>query len=85
MPYGDIYTLMGVGGFFLICGLCVAIWGRIMEKKYYDSTSEHSDLREYMEHWPPRPQYWAWSVGGWISLAIGSLMLIAGGILWFRV
>jgi len=82
MPYNDFWILMGIGGLFVLLGLAAIIWGKIEEKSYYDSLSSRTDLREYLEHWPQRPEPGALKVGGWIAIAIGLLMLALGGGRW---
>lgn len=81
MPQNDWLALMGVGGLFILLGMAAIIWGKCEEKGYYDSLSTRSDKREFLEHWPQRPQFGALKIGGRIALAIGVLMLIMGGIL----
>ena len=85
MPHADWLILMAVGGLFIILGLAAVFWGRHEEKSYYNSLSRrHDDLREFLEHWPLRPQPGAPKIGGWIAIAAGVLMLILGGafLLW---
>lgn len=83
MPYGDYVVLMGVGGLFIILGFATVIWGKREEKGYYNSLSTRpGDTREFMEHWPPRPQPGALKAGGWIAVAIGVVLLITGGVFW---
>ena len=82
MPYGDWFVLMGVGGGFIILGLIGIIWGRYEEKSYFNSLAERRDLREFMAHWPERPQPGALRTGGWIAIALGLIMLIVGVIFW---
>ena len=83
MPQGDYFILMGFGVVFLLLGLGAYIWGR-REQERYDNTlaTRTTDLREFMEHWPPRPQPGALKVGSRIAFIIGLLTLITGGILW---
>ena len=82
MPYSDFLILMGVGGLFILIGLVAVFWGKTEEKRYYDALTNRTDVREYMEHWPRRPEPGAWKVGGWIALAIGLILLVVGGIFW---
>ena len=83
MPPGDYLILMYVGGGFIILGLAGIFWGRHEEKAYFDSlAARDNDLREFMAHWPQRPQPGAWKVGGWIAASIGLLMLVIGSIFW---
>ncbi|MEE8419288.1 MAG: hypothetical protein V3S02_04155 [Dehalococcoidales bacterium] len=82
MPDGNLIVLMGIGGFFIVLGLAAIIWDRNEEKGYYDSISSRPDTREFLDKWPPRAQFGALKIGGRISLAIGVLMLIIGGVFW---
>ena len=79
----DFFVLMGVGGLFIILGLATIIWGKSEEKGYYKSLSTRAgDLREFLAHWPQRPQPGALKIGGWIAIAIGVVMLAVGVALW---
>ncbi len=78
----DWFILMGVGGLFILLGLAAIIWGKGEEKSYYESLSARKDMREYLEHWPERPEPGALKVGGWIAITIGLLMLAMGGVFW---
>jgi len=80
MPQRDWLILMAMGGVFIILGLVAIVWGRSEEKRYYDAMASRTDVREYLEHWPPRPEPGALKTGGWISIGIGLLMLAMGGI-----
>ena len=84
MPQGESFILMGMGGLFSLLGLAALFWGRHEEKSYYDSVSSHHDAREFLEHWPPRPEPGALKMGGWIAIGLGLLMLVMGGafLLW---
>jgi hypothetical protein len=74
--------LAGVGGLFIVLGLATVIWGKKEEKSYFNTLStRRGDTREFMEHWPPRPQPGALKIGGWIAVAIGVVTLITGGVL----
>ena len=82
MQQHDWVVLMGMGGLFILLGLGAIIWGRSEEKSYYNSLSTHrNDAREFLEHWPQRPQFGALKIGGWIAMAIGLLMIVMGGAL----
>ena len=82
MPQGDCFILMGVGGGFIILGLVGIIWARHEEKSYFEALAARPDLREFMAHWPERPQPGALRIGGWIAIAVGLLLLIVGVVLW---
>jgi len=79
MPEQASFVLIGMGGFFLLLGLGAILWGRSEEGSYYDSLSTRTDAREFLEHWPQRPQFGALKIGGWIAIAVGGLMIIIGG------
>lgn len=81
MPQHDYFVLIGMGALFILLGLAAIIWGRSEEKSYYDSLSSRTDAREFLEHWPQRPQFGALKIGGWIAIAIGALMAVMGGAL----
>ena len=78
----DWFLIMGMGGLFILLGLAAIIWGRKEEKDYYDSLSTQADAREFVEHWPRRPQFGALKTGGWIAIAVGALMAVMGGAFW---
>jgi len=82
MPQYDWLMLIGMGGLFVLLGIAAIIWGRREEKSYYDSLSTRTDTREFLEHWPQRPQFGALKIGGRIAIAIGGLMIIMGGAFW---
>ena len=69
-----------IGVVFIILGLGVIIWGKREEKSYYDSLVTRTDLREFFEHWPRRPEPGSLKIGGWIAVAVGLVMVIIGGI-----
>ena len=84
MPNTDLIILMGMGGLFILLGLGGIFWGRREQKGYYDSIAGRSDVREFVEHWPQRPELSALRIGGWIAIVVGVLMLVMGGafLLW---
>ena len=81
MAFQDWLIPLVVGGVFIILGLSLVIWGRREEKRYYDSLTTRTDLREFIAHWPGRPQPGALKVGGWIAMAVGLVIAVTGGIL----
>lgn len=84
MPDVEYVIMMAVGAGFVVLGLVGILWGRHEEKSYFDSLAAHSsdDVREFMEHWPERPQPGAIKTGGWIAIAAGLLLLVGGAIFW---
>ncbi|GAI11613.1 unnamed protein product [marine sediment metagenome] len=82
VPSGDYLILMGMGGLFIFLGLVSVIWGKTEEKRYYDSLSTRTDVREFLEHEPEHPQPGALKIGGWIAIAVGLLMVAMGSAFW---
>jgi len=82
MTQQDVFVLIGMGCLFILLGLAAFIWDKKEEKGYYDSLSSRPDTREFLEHWPQRPQFGALKIGGWITITIGILMVIMGGAFW---
>jgi len=77
----DSLILIGVGGLFLVIGILMYTWGKREEDSYYREVAKRpGDTREFMEHWPPRPQPGALKIGGVIAIALGGVLLVAGGV-----
>ena len=88
MPYGEYLVLVVIGGVFLILGLATIMWGKHEEKSYFDGLAERTtDLREFVDRWPPRPQPGSLKTGGWIAIIIGLLAVAVGlaVVLWARM
>ena len=85
MSQGAWLILVGMGGGFIVLGIIGILWGRYEEKKYYSALAERRDVREFVSHWPERPQPGSLKIGGWIAFAAGAIMLIVGFILWLLV
>jgi len=83
MPHQDWFILMVMGGLFILLGLGAIFWGRVEEKSYFDSLSTRTDVREYMEHWPQRPEPGALKIGGWIAITLGLVVLALGVVFLF--
>ena len=84
MPHGDWFILIGMGVLFILLGLVAFIRGKREEKNYYNAIATRSDVREFFEHKPERPEPGALKIGGWIAMAVGLLMVVMGGafLLW---
>lgn len=77
----DCLILIGVGGLFLVIGILMYTWGKREEESYYRELAKRpGDTREFMEHWPPRPQPGALKIGSIIAIALGGVLLVTGGI-----
>jgi len=76
-------AILGMGGFFLLLGIIFILWSKREQKGYYNSILlTQKDIRESLTHEPGRPWLSAWQIGGMISLIVGSMLLIGGGVLW---
>ena len=81
MPLSDYFILLSIGGFFILLGIGLILWGKGEKKGYYDSLMARHDTREFLEHWPPRPRVGAGKIGGWVALAVGLVVAAIGGAL----
>ena len=75
--------LLIMGGVFTVFGIAFEFWGRAEEEAYYSAMARKFDVREFIEHMPFRPEPGALRIGGRIAIALGVMLLIAGGILWW--
>jgi hypothetical protein len=74
----DDLIIIGIGALFIIVGLIAFGWGRREESTYNNYLSHLDDVREFLTHWPERPEPQGLFVGGWISVAVGLLLIILG-------
>jgi hypothetical protein len=79
----DITTVLIIGGVFLFLGLIAFLWSRREEGAWYDSISDHVDVREFLDHTPGRPEPNALRIGGKISIAVGIVLLLFGAGFYF--
>jgi hypothetical protein len=83
MLEGSYQIILGMGGFFVLLGIAFILGNRREKRKYYDSVLlTQRDIKETMTHEHERFWLQAWQIGGRISLVIGIVLLIIGGILW---
>ena len=82
MPEGKWFVLVIVGGVFLILGIIGILWGIREEKRIFEALSKKPDLREFSLRHVESPQPGALKIGGWIAIALGVLMVVAGIIFW---
>lgn len=82
MPEGKWFVLVIVGGVFLILGIIGILWGIREEKRIFEALSRKPDLREFSLRHVESPQPGALKIGGWIAIALGVLMAVAGIIFW---
>ena len=82
MSLANCQAVLGLGVFFILLGIVFILWNKREEGKYYDSISTQRDVKEFVTHEPERSWLNAWRIGGRISLVIGIILAIAGGVLW---
>jgi nitrogen fixation-related uncharacterized protein len=84
MSVHDLTIMVVVGGIFLILGIIGFIWSRIEEGGYYDTISEHIDVREFLDRSPGRIEPEALIIGGKLCMAVGIVILLVslGFYLW---
>jgi hypothetical protein len=83
MSAASYQVILGMGGFFVLLGVVFILGNRREKKKYYNSVLlTHRDIKETITHEHERFWLQAWQIGGWISLVLGIVLLIIGGILW---
>ena len=78
----NVLALFGIALLFFVIGAGAFIWDRKEKNSYYNSITSRPDMREFFNHWPPRAEFGALKIGGWISVVIGIIMLIIGGVFW---
>jgi hypothetical protein len=84
MLEGSYQVILGLGGFFVLLGIIFILGNRREKRKYYDSVLlTERDIKETITHEHERFWLQAWQIGGRVSLVVGIVLLIIGGILWF--
>jgi len=82
MPLATCQAILGMGGFFILLGVIFILWNKKEKKAYYNSILTQKDVKEFITHEPERPWLNAWQIGGRMSVILGILLALAGGILW---
>jgi hypothetical protein len=83
MDQGDWYILAIVGGIFILLGIIGILWGIREEKRLFEALAAKPDLREFSMRHVETPQPGALKAGGWIAIAVGVVVLIAGIVIWW--
>jgi len=78
----DLLVVFILGGLFVLIGTGIFLWGKVEEKEYYKAIADHSDVREYMEHTPERPEPASLKIGGIIASLLGLFIIILAGVFW---
>ncbi|HEU65218.1 MAG TPA: hypothetical protein ENN57_00960 [Chloroflexi bacterium] len=82
MPLAGHQVMLMMGGGFVLLGIIFILWNKREKKKYYNSILlTQRDIKETITHEHERFWLHAWQIGGRISLVIGIVLLIIGGIL----
>jgi hypothetical protein len=74
---------VAIGVTILLLGIGLIIWGVKEGSDYYDSLINGFDLREFFSRWPPRPEAGALITGGWIAIAVGIIIGVVGGLIFW--
>ncbi len=83
MSGASYHIILGMGGFFVLLGIIFILGNRREKRKYYNSILlTQRDIKETITHEHERFWLQAWQIGGWISLVVGIVLLIIGGVLW---
>jgi hypothetical protein len=83
MLQDNYQAVLGLGAFFILLGIVFILWNRREKNKYYNSILlTRRDIQETITREHERFWLHAWRIGGWISLIVGMVLLIMGGILW---
>jgi hypothetical protein len=86
MLEGSYQVIWVLGGLFVLLGVIFILLNRREKNKYYNSILlTQRDIKETITHEHERFWLYAWQIGGRISLIVGIVLLIIGGILWFIV
>ena len=83
MLEGSYRVILGLGGFFVLLGIIFMLGNRREKNRYYNSILlTRRDIQETITREHERFWLQAWKIGGWISVIVGSVLLIIGVILW---
>jgi hypothetical protein len=74
---------LGMGGFFALLGIVFILGNRREKSRYYNHILlTRRDIKEIITREHERFWLLAWQTGGRVSLIVGIVLLIIGGILW---
>jgi len=80
VPWFDWYILVGMGRSSYSWVLSALPGGRYEERSYYDNIANRPDVREFLDHFPWRPEPHAIIIGSRIVIIVGIFMLIFGAV-----
>jgi len=82
MSLATYQIILVLGGCFLLLGIIFMLWNKREKNKYYNSILlTRRDIKETITHEHERFWLQAWQIGGRISLIVGIILLIIGGIM----
>jgi hypothetical protein len=82
MSLATYQIILVLGGCFLLLGIIFILWNKREKNKYYNSILlTRRDIKEIITHEHERFWLQAWQIGGRISLVVGIVLLIIGGIM----
>jgi len=82
MSAASYQVILGMGGFFVLLGIIFILGNKREKEKYYNSILlTRRDIKETITHEHERFWLQAWQIGGRISLIVGIVLLIIGGIM----
>jgi hypothetical protein len=76
-----VWLLAGTGLGFVILGLVLILIGHSGENKYFTSLTERADVRRYIER-RTIAEFISLKVGGRVSIAVGLVLMVTGGVFW---
>jgi hypothetical protein len=82
MSLATYQIILVLGGCFLLLGIIFILLNKREKNKYYNSILlTRRDIKETITHEHERFWLQAWQIGGRISLIVGIVLLIIGGIM----
>jgi len=82
MSLATYQIILVLGGCFLLLGIIFILWNKREKNKYYNSILlTRRDIKETITHEHERFWLQAWQIGGRISLIVGIILLIIGGVM----
>jgi len=82
MPLASYQVILVMGGCFLLLGIIFILWNKREKNRYYNSILlTRRDIKETITREHERFWLQAWQIGGRISLIVGIILLIIGGIM----
>jgi hypothetical protein len=82
MSLATYQIILVLGGCFLLLGIIFILWNKREKNRYYNSILlTRRDIKEIITHEHERFWLQAWQIGGRISLVVGIVLLIIGGIM----